>query len=89
MEVGEEAVGPAAGGAAGEGGGRRPREPGRGRRRREGEGERRRVGPGQEAVDPLHCRRRGRGGGELVGEGFWGVAPEGGSCVFLFLLMGD
>jgi hypothetical protein len=40
-------------------------------------------------VDPLHCRRRGRGGGELVGEGFWGVAPEGGSCVFLFLLMGD
>ena len=55
MEVGEEAVRPAAGGAAGDVGRRRLGAPVRGRR--EGEGERRGVGPGQEAVDALHCRR--------------------------------
>uniref|UniRef100_A0A0A9CT87 ARC6 n=1 Tax=Arundo donax TaxID=35708 RepID=A0A0A9CT87_ARUDO len=63
IEVGEEAVGPAAGGAAGEGDrGRRLGAAARRRRRqREGEGEWGGVGAGEEVVEALHCRRwRGR-----------------------------
>ena len=78
VEVGEEAVGPAAGGAAGECVRLWRWRPAA--RAREGEGERRGVWAREEVVEALHCRRRGARRGLGAGEGKR-------VCIVLFLLL--